>query len=291
MPDWVLMYHAVADGPDDPHRIQVTPERFRRQMAWLHRRGRCGVSLGSLPDRPGAVGLTFDDGYADFAETVVPILVDLGFTATVYVVAGRLGGTNDWDDGPARRLMTVDQVRKVAAAGMEVASHTLTHPRLPDLPDDGLARELRGSRTQLEDVLDAPVTGFAYPYGEFGPREARAVAASGYRYAAAIDPRPHSGPWAVPRTHVGQADTPWRLHATRLRHPPRPGGPRTGGCCTSSRGAARAAPNSSCACCADTTGPTSRWRSPCSTSPAPSPSSSGPRGHRCTPCPWRGTAT
>ncbi|WP_018332037.1 polysaccharide deacetylase family protein [Actinomycetospora chiangmaiensis] len=227
MPDWVLMYHAVADGPADPHRVQVTPERFRRQMRWLHQRGRRGVSLRTLPAHPGAVGLTFDDGYADFAETVVPILAEHGFTATVYVVAGRLGGTNDWDDGPTRRLMTADQVREVAAAGMEVASHTLTHARLPDLPDDGLSRELRRSRAHLEEVLDAPVTGFAYPYGAFGAREARAVADSGYAHAAAIDPRPLDGPWAVPRTYVGQADTPWRLHAKRLRHHHRTRGART----------------------------------------------------------------
>ena len=40
----------------------------------------------------GQVGLTFDDGYADFAEYALPVLRRHGFTATVFVIAGRLGG-------------------------------------------------------------------------------------------------------------------------------------------------------------------------------------------------------
>jgi hypothetical protein len=96
------------------------------------------------------VGLTFDDGYADFATTAVPILRRYGFTATVYVLADRLGGVNEWDQGaPRERLMTAVQVRAVASAGMEVGFHGLRHAGSGDLrvrlPWVGHEAELRPS--------------------------------------------------------------------------------------------------------------------------------------------------
>src|SRR5262245_51571997 len=128
----VLMYHSVSPYQHDPYRITVSPERFAQQMNWLRRWGLTGVTLRGLlearrcGDRRRLVGLTFDDGYADFAEYVLPVLAHHGFAATVFVVAGRLGGHNAWDrDGPRKALLTADQVRRVADAGMEIGSHGL----------------------------------------------------------------------------------------------------------------------------------------------------------------------
>src|SRR5262245_45277787 len=95
---FVLMSHSVADRDSDPYRITVTPDRFTRQMRWLARHRLRGVAMGELlgaaqrGSTKGLVGLTFDDGYADFPRHVVPVLARFGFTATVFVVAGRLGG-------------------------------------------------------------------------------------------------------------------------------------------------------------------------------------------------------
>ena len=100
---FVLMYHSVAEETQDPYAITVSPVRFDRQLRWLHRRGLRGVSMRELlaaADRGDAarlVGLTFDDGYADFANNAMPVLRRYGFGATVYVLAGKLGGRNDWD--------------------------------------------------------------------------------------------------------------------------------------------------------------------------------------------------
>jgi peptidoglycan/xylan/chitin deacetylase (PgdA/CDA1 family) len=94
----VLMYHSVAPYTVDPYQVTVHPERFEEQLRWLHRRGLRGVSVRELlaanceGDSHGLVGLTFDDGYADFVTSVIPALTRYGFTATVFVVAGKLGG-------------------------------------------------------------------------------------------------------------------------------------------------------------------------------------------------------
>ena len=78
-----------------------------------------------------------------------------------------------------------DGVRELAAAGMEIGSHTATHPRLADLADARVDDELRASRLRLEEELRRPVEALAYPYNSVRGRIARAARATGYRVAVA----------------------------------------------------------------------------------------------------------
>ena len=189
------MYHAVEPYDDDPHLICVSPERFRGQLAWLARRGLRAVSMRELTGRldagnaRGLVGLTFDDAYAGFREHVLPVLGELGFSATVFAVAGHLGGANDWDDGPRRALMTAQELARLAAEGVEIGSHGLTHARISTLAGAELVRETQRSRALLEEGAGAEVSGFCYPYGAASRAAVDAVRAAGYRYACAYRSR------------------------------------------------------------------------------------------------------
>ncbi|MFF4383364.1 polysaccharide deacetylase family protein [Kitasatospora sp. NPDC001547] len=219
------MYHSVAVEKEDPYRLTVSPERFAEQIAWLHRRGRRGVSVRELMRAralgrdDGLVGLTFDDGYADFARYAVPILQAYGFTATAYVVADLLGRDNDWDtEGPRKKLLTVQEVTELAAAGWEIGSHGLGHQALPGLPAEALAVQARESRRLLEEAVGGPVTGFCYPYGAVDLPAALAVRDAGYDHACAIAHSPLTGRFALPRCYVGDRDGAWRLRAKRGRH-------------------------------------------------------------------------
>ncbi|MDD7931031.1 polysaccharide deacetylase family protein [Actinomycetospora straminea] len=205
----------------DPHKITVNPGRFEEQMRALARAGLRGVSMRDLlssRSRARLVGLTFDDGYSDFVTNAVPILQRFGFTATVYVVAGRLALSNEWDrDAPRKRIMNADQARAVELSGMEVGSHTLSHAHLPALEPDEVHREVTESRAILEDVIRSRVTGFAYPYGDVTSREVNAVRAAGYQHASAVKHQPGAnGTFAVPRTYIGDVDGPLRLLGKRL---------------------------------------------------------------------------
>ena len=221
----VLMYHSVAAGDDDPFRITVSPERFARQLRLLDRLGIRGMSVRELLDRPAdarpdpRVGLTFDDGYQDFLTTALPVLVRYGFTATVFVVAGSLGGDNEWDAvGPRKALLSRAQVREVAAAGMEIGSHGLRHVRLPSLPGPRLRWEVERGRQLLRQLTGQAVTGFCYPYGAAGAREVAAVRAAGFQYGCAVT---GTGPvmrHALPRVYVGDRDGAARLAAKWARH-------------------------------------------------------------------------
>lgn len=222
---YALMYHSVAEYEHDPYQVTVRPGRFRRQLRWLRRCGLRGVSMSELLAARAAgrgrdlVGLTFDDGYRDFTEEVIPELRRLGWTATVFVLAGRLGGANEWDTpGPVKPLLTADEVRAAADAGMEIGSHGLRHLSLPTLSADAVADETARSREILRDLTGQPVDGFCYPYGHLSGRDVELVEAAGYDYGCAIWKSKHTGRHALPRTFAGDRDHAARLLAKRLRH-------------------------------------------------------------------------
>ncbi|MCM1975910.1 polysaccharide deacetylase family protein [Streptomyces sp. G1] len=222
---WVAMYHSVGDCSDDPYRITVTPERLDDQLGRLRRRGLRGVSMGELlaahgrGEGRGLVGLTFDDGYADFLDHALPVLRRHDCTATLFVLPGRLGGDNAWDPlGPRKPLLTADGIRQAAAAGVEIGSHGLTHVDLTKADDATLHAETDASRALLAELTGAPVQGFCYPYGTVDARAVQAVRAAGYAYACAIDPGPLTSLHALPRVHIGQNDTAVRLYLKHRLH-------------------------------------------------------------------------
>lgn len=221
----VLMYHSVQVGAPDPYRITVSPGRLDEQMRWLARRGLLGVSMRTLLAARGAggdagmVGLTFDDGYADFVTHALPVLARYAFSATVFVVAGELGGVNRWDArGPRKALMSADEVRTVAAAGIEIGSHGLRHRALSHIGGADLAAEVVTSRDVLADVVGARVTGFCYPYGDLSLAAEQAVREAGYDYACATWDSAARDRHALPRTYIGSRDTGWRMRVKRYRH-------------------------------------------------------------------------
>jgi peptidoglycan/xylan/chitin deacetylase (PgdA/CDA1 family) len=224
------MYHSVDDCSDDPYRITVTPERLDRQLAWLSKRGLRGVSVAELlaararGEGRDLVGLTFDDGYADFLTGALPVLRRHSCTATLFVLPGRLGGDNAWDPlGPRKPLLTADGIRRAAAEGVEIGSHGMTHLDLTRADDLTLKRETVDSRAALAELLGTEAAGFCYPYGTIDRRAMDAVRDAGYAYACAIDPGPLNGLLALPRVHIGQNDTSvrlllkYRLHGLRRR--------------------------------------------------------------------------
>lgn len=221
----VLMYHAVADVADDPYQLAVAPGRFAEQLGWLADSGLRGVSVGTLMDAmragraAGLVGLTFDDGYTSMLDAALPELRRHGFGATAFIISGRVGGTNDWDTGPVWPLLDAAGVRELAGAGIEIGSHSISHPHLAGLPASQQAAQASDSRRHLEDLLGAPVRGFAYPYGSMDAAARHAVGAAGYDYACAVEaPLTALGPLAMPRTYVGQRDSAARMTVKRRLH-------------------------------------------------------------------------
>jgi len=224
----VLGYHAIADLDDEPviGRYSVAPERFAEQLDTLMRRGWTFVDLDAvlaalagereLPDR--AVLLTFDDAYADLLNVVCPILEERGLSAVAFAVTDQVGGTNVWDNRNGAQtldLLDADGLRQISERGIEIGSHTATHPHLPELPPDQLEAEVVASADQLESLGLPRPRAFSYPYGLWDPRVADAVRGAGYEIAFAVDRgvvQNGCNRYALPRTAVHVTDTGNRLH-------------------------------------------------------------------------------
>jgi peptidoglycan/xylan/chitin deacetylase (PgdA/CDA1 family) len=195
----ILMYHWF-DGPGAaPTRgpqFQIPPEAFRRQMEWLARGGGNAVSLSQIVDAlegrahlpPRPVAITFDDGYEDFYRHALGVLTELQLPATLFVVSGLVGRTNLWDQPtePARPLMDWPKLREVAAAGVEIGAHSVSHPDMRTLAGADLAAQCGDSRRSIEDRLGRPVRYFAYPFGFHHAAARHAVRDAGYHAACAV---------------------------------------------------------------------------------------------------------
>jgi peptidoglycan/xylan/chitin deacetylase (PgdA/CDA1 family) len=169
----ILLFHRVTDQvPADGLTVPTAP--FRDICAMLHRRFRV-VPLAEVFDAvrsgrdmpPRTVAVTFDDCYRDnlFAARV---LAEHGLPATFFIPTGFVGTdhTFPWDHGlPAMSNLNWDEVRKMAALGHEIGSHTVTHADLGAVSDEEARRELCESKEALEKQLGRRVRWLAYPFG------------------------------------------------------------------------------------------------------------------------------
>ena len=216
-----LLYHNV--GPIHPGTnpaLTISPERFERQVSWLAERGYVGVRPSEwlrwrkegvgLPRR--SVFLTFDDAYEDLDTHALPILLQYGFSAAVYVVTERLGATNTWvqsEGSGVLRLMSAKQIQYWAQKGIEFGAHSRTHSDLTRLTASECFSEVAGSKSDLAAVLGSPVASFAYPYGYYNDSTCKLVR-SEYDLAFSVDQGLNyldRDPHLLRRTYVGPNDS------------------------------------------------------------------------------------
>lgn len=224
-----LSYHSVAAA--GPKYLTVSAELFESQLDAIEARGLRTGDLEALDaiaggaDRPATVFLTFDDGFRDNYETVLPLLRERGMKAFVFVLPPLVdgGAALAWPEVAAEALRVPETMRSVtwemlgemAEGPFEVGAHTLTHPHLPELDGVALRDELSDSRARVKDRLGRCDT-LAYPFGEWAPAVAAAAKDCGYRYAFTL-PTSH-GQWAadpltIPRVNVDYRDSGRRFAA------------------------------------------------------------------------------
>ena len=191
----ILMYHIVTEPQSAQEaRYCCTPRRFEAQMRYLAEAGVRLLTLDEIADAferraawpDGGVAITFDDGFADTFTNALPVLIRYRIPATMFAVSDLIGASNDWMSArgfPKRRLMSGSELKEMSTAGIAIGSHTCTHPRLPELDADAKRKEIRDSKTRLEEMLGRSVTAFAYPYGQFDGDARDAVEEAGYRIA------------------------------------------------------------------------------------------------------------
>jgi len=202
----ILTYHSIADGPSP---LEIPPKIFVQQMEWLAANARVAPlaeivdaikKKTPLPERTAA--LTFDDGYADFAEHAAPVLQRLNLRAVVFLPTAFAGGANTWPNPYSARkpLMSWDQI-KVLSAGFEFGCHSHAHLDLTEADASVACADLKQSIIELETRLGKSRRFFCYPYGRWN-NNAREIVSQLFEGACTTGAglaEPDSDPYALPR--------------------------------------------------------------------------------------------
>jgi peptidoglycan/xylan/chitin deacetylase (PgdA/CDA1 family) len=201
----ILTYHSI-----DPSGsvISVDPSLFRQQMQWLAESRVRVVPLDEISRVAGrAVALTFDDGFRNFADEALPVLEDLGFPSTIFVVTAKAGETNDWRGAgggpvvPELPLLDWAALSRVADKGVVIGSHGRLHLDLSVSSRTEVTDEIAGSALDLSRNLGGRPSAFAYPFGAW-TSEAAALVSEHYEASCTTELRTTDstrGPHLLPR--------------------------------------------------------------------------------------------
>jgi peptidoglycan/xylan/chitin deacetylase (PgdA/CDA1 family) len=163
-----------------PGDIDISPEKFERQLRWLSRWHRVVTLDETLGSGPGArgVAITFDDGFRDNLTVALPLLEKFRLPITLFVAAGFVG-----QDG----YLSKDELREIARHPLvTIGAHGLWHRHFTRLSNDEARLELRESRSLLKNITGRKIDLMAWPYGECDPGLERMSQECGYRAAWSV---------------------------------------------------------------------------------------------------------
>ena len=223
----ILTYHKFGPRPRGVRLrgLYLSERLFEAQLNELQSAGYRSVSPGAGGRGGGEreISLTIDDGFRSVREHALPVLSRHAMQATLYLVADRIGRSNDWEQAQgevAAPLMEAGEIREWLAAGQRVGSHTLTHPWLTRIPLARAREEIGAARRKLEDQFGVVITDFCYPYGDWNPDIRDLVREAGYRTATTTDfgvNTPATDPLELRRVTARHASRSWRSFRSWLR--------------------------------------------------------------------------
>ena len=181
----VLVYHRIGDT--EGH-LTVRPDKFEEDLARLKELNYQTISLDTfrkflidsnteMPQKP--IMISFDDGYLDNYMNAYPSLRKYGMTAAFYIITSLVGE----DD-----RLAVGHIREMAANGMSIGSHTVSHRPLGEMGPEEAQNELLISRAYLEGMLQKPVEFVAYPKGSYNGATGPLAYGAGYSGGFSIQP-------------------------------------------------------------------------------------------------------
>jgi peptidoglycan/xylan/chitin deacetylase (PgdA/CDA1 family) len=209
----LLCYHSV--GQPEFGVNNATPERFRRQIEFALEKGHrfvppAKIARGEAETRD--LGVTFDDGWRSVLTTAAPILSEYKIPWTLFVATGFVDEQSDWHRS---RVLRWEEIETLLKMGVEIGSHSVSHPDFAHIDEARVIDELERSRATLAARFGFEADCFAIPFGQsnnWTPFAHRAALRAGYKliYAQAENTRPAG---TIPRTFVTAIDNDWIFNA------------------------------------------------------------------------------
>ena len=173
----VLYYHSVKESADNE--VTISPEMLKEELKYIHDQDYVTLTISQLkayilndypiPDK--SILITFDDGYMDNYYSAFPILKEFNMAATIFCITSELDGSY---------YLSKEAIREMSAYGIDIVSHTLTHPHLNKMNYDKQLAELITSKKTLEEITGKEINSIAYPFGDFNDDSVKAAKEAGY---------------------------------------------------------------------------------------------------------------
>ena len=186
----ILMYHSV-DDHGSKLKLSVPVKEFRAQMKYLRDKKFGIISSVQLADMiksgkkipRNTVVVTFDDGYLDNYVNAFPVFKEYKIPATVFVISGSVGKPD---------FVNAAQMKEMSDAGIDIESHSATHPFIEGITEEGFRREAVESKKAIEAITGKPVYTFCFPYGGFNDYTRDILRDTGYKAGFVTMPRDNS---------------------------------------------------------------------------------------------------
>jgi peptidoglycan/xylan/chitin deacetylase (PgdA/CDA1 family) len=204
----IFAYHNFVERPGTPaptsQAYVLSQAQFDAHLDALAAPGLRASRLADVLAVPsaGQFVLSFDDGYMTDYTVAFARLAERGWPGCFFVIANQVG---------ASRSLGWRELREMAAAGMEIGSHSLTHPFLHRADPDQIRREFGESKRILEDGLGQAVHFASLPRGSAAPGMGMLIRDLGYRAFCTSEPglvSVRTDPYEVPRIAIKQRTTP-----------------------------------------------------------------------------------
>ncbi len=191
----ILCYHNL--NPTVRGSMNMSPEKFESQLAWLKNNGFTFISLkeaaeylqgkrATLPAKP--VVITVDDGWQSTYTYMLPLARKYNIPMTLFIYPETISS--------GKHAMTWNELKELKQTGLfDIQGHTYTHPNFKQERktlssaqyEKFVKMELAGSKKILEDKLNIKVTLLAWPFGIYDPYLEKQAANAGYEMAFTID--------------------------------------------------------------------------------------------------------
>jgi peptidoglycan/xylan/chitin deacetylase (PgdA/CDA1 family) len=175
LPIYILFYHRVSDVHPNPWTIGCSD--FQAHLDWLAKNFQlvslktAQLAIASGYNRTPMVAITFDDGYAENLEFAIPLMLERRIPLTYFVTLGNILQQRPFEHdivfGQPLPVNSIESIRAMSNAGIEIGAHTRNHIDLGDVSDpEILFDEVIASGRELAFQISKPVRYFAFPFGQ-----------------------------------------------------------------------------------------------------------------------------
>ena len=181
----VLMYHSISN---DNNKISVSVLNFKKQMQFMQSLGYIGCSLNNINSNSSKkkIVITFDDGYENIFTKAMPVLKELDFSATCFIVSKKIGYFNDWDKNQKnfkkKRIMNTKQIKIWIKNGFEIGSHSIDHYNLNNLSNIQKKIQILKPKQFFKTNYGINIQSFSYPFGCYN-KDCLKILKKNYKFA------------------------------------------------------------------------------------------------------------